>query len=208
MTPPAQAGPALVLEGVNWVTCTGRLVQKPEAVAAAAKGVARAETEAAAAEAVMGAEAEAASAAAVKVAEAGDAAAGAMAAAETGDDIAGAVAGVETEVAGVEAATEAEGAVDGTEAEAGAAKAVAAAGDCTRADDANRARRAAEPESWWAVLDSSTKDHGVGGAVELGEALEAFAMSVEVAELKGDSQLVTERARGYEWWKGLEIESG
>ena len=99
-----------------------------------------------------GAEAEAASAAAVKVAEAGDAAAGAMAAAETGDDIAGAVAGVETEVAGVEAAAEVEGAVDGTEAEAGAAKAMAAAGDCARADDADRARRAAGPEPWWPLL--------------------------------------------------------
>ena len=49
--------------------------------------------------------------------------------------------------------------------------------------DADRARRAAEPEPWWAVLNSSTED-GVGGAVELGEALEAFAMSVEVAGLK------------------------
>ena len=81
------------------------------------------------------------------------------------------MAGVETEVAGVEAAAEAEGAVDasGTEVEAGAAKAVAAAGDCSRADDADRAKRAAGPEPWWAVLDSNTED-GVGGAVELGEA--------------------------------------
>jgi len=108
-----------------------------------------------------------------------------MAAAETGGDIAGAVAGAETEVAGVEAAAKAEGAVDGIEAEAGAgaAKAVAAAGDCARADDADRARRAPEPEPWWAALDNSTTE-GVGGAVELGKALEAFAMSVEVAGLR------------------------
>ena len=95
----------------------------------------------------------------------------------------GPVAGAETEVAGVEAAAEAEGAVEGTEAEAGAAKAVAVAEGCARVDDADRARRDAEPEPWWAVLDSSTKE-GVGGAVELGKALEAFAMSVEVAGLR------------------------
>ena len=49
----------------------------------------------------------------------------------------------------------------------------------------------AEPEPWWTILDSSTEE-GVGGAVELGEALEAFAMSVEVAGLRGDGQLLTE----------------
>ena len=87
------------------------------------------------------------------------------------------------------AVPEAEGAVDGTEAEAGVAKAVAAAGACAEAGapsswkDAGRARSAAEPEPWWEVIDSSTED-GVGGEVELGEALEAVAMSVEVAGLK------------------------
>ena len=43
--------------------------------------------------------------------------------------------------------------------------------------DVGRAKRAAEPEPWWAVIDSSTKD-GVGGAVELEEALRAFAVTV------------------------------
>ena len=66
------------------------------------------------------------------------------------------------------AVTEASGAVDGAEAETGAAKAVAATGACAEAGaasswrDADRVRRAAEPEPWWAVIDSSTKD-GVGG---------------------------------------------
>ena len=50
--------------------------------------------------------------------------------------------------------------------------------------DAGRARKAAEPEPWWAVIDSSTED-SVGGAVDLEEALQAFAMSVEVDGLEG-----------------------
>ena len=81
---------------------------------------------------------------------------------------AGAEAGAEAEEAEVVAATEAEGAAEGTvaEAEAGAAKTVAAAVGGARADDAVRARRAAEPEPWWAVLDSSTEE-GVDGAVGL-----------------------------------------
>ena len=54
------------------------------------------------------------------------------------------------------AAAEAEGAVEGAVAEAGAAKAAAAAEGCAWADDADRARRAAEPEPWWVVLDSCT----------------------------------------------------
>ena len=78
------------------------------------------------------------------------------------------MAGAETKVDGVEAAAEAGGAVEGTE--AGATKAVAAVEDCARAGDADRTRRAAEPEPWWAVLDSSTEE-GVGGAVKMGEAL-------------------------------------
>ena len=86
------------------------------------------------------------------------------------------------------AAAKAEGAAEGTVAEAGADKAVAAAVGCARADDAVRARRAAEPEPWWAVLDSSTEE-GVDGAVELEEALKAVSMSVEVAGLRGDDQL-------------------
>ena len=93
------------------------------------------------------------------------------------------MAGVETGVAGFEAAAEAEGAVDGIEAEvgAGAAKVVAAAGDCPRADGADRTKRGAEFEPWWAVLDNSTMD-GVDGAVELGEA----------AGIQEGGQLVTE----------------
>ena len=46
----------------------------------------------------------------------------------------------------------------------------------------------------------------MGGAVELEEALEAFAMSVEVAGLEGDDQLATEL--GYMCGGGLGAEPG
>ena len=127
--------------------------------------------------------------------EAGDAVAGAMAmaAAVTEGGIAGAVAGAETEVAGVTAAAEAEGAVDGTEAQAGAAKAVAGAGDCARADDAasGRARRAAEPEPWWAVLDSSTEE-GVEQWNWGGHSRPLLCLWRWLHGLRGDGQLLTE----------------
>ena len=46
-------------------------------------------------------------------------------------------------------------------------------------------------ECWWVVLDSSTEET-MDGSVRLEEALKAFAMSVEVAGLRGDGQLLTE----------------
>ena len=78
----------------------------------------------------------------------------------------GTEAGAEAEEAGIMAAIEVEGAAEGTVAEAGAAKTVAAAVGGARAGDAVRARRAGEPEPWWAISDSSTEED-VGGAVEL-----------------------------------------
>ena len=57
------------------------------------------------------------------------------------------------------------------------------------------------------MIDSSTKD-GVGGAVELEEALEAFAMSVGVAGLEWDGQLAAELGNIIMWWGELEVEPG
>ena len=51
------------------------------------------------------------------------------------------------------------------------------------------------------MVDSSTED-GVGGAVELEEAPEAFAISVEVAGLGEDGQLAAELGDMYMWWPG------
>ena len=64
------------------------------------------------------------------------------------------------------------------------------------------AKRAVEPEPWWAVLDSSTEG-GEDPTVILLEALVAFAMLVDVAGLRGDGQLLTEledvrREKGWE----------
>ena len=65
-------------------------------------------------------------------------------------------------------------------------------------------RRAAEPESWWAVrmLDNSIEE-GKDPPVLLMEALVAFAMSVEVAGLRGDGQLLVEleNVRGGLGWR-------
>ena len=71
-----------------------------------------------------------------------------------------------------------------------------------RAAGAAEARRAVEPEPWWAVLDSSTEE-GEDPPVMLLEALVAFAMSVEVAGLRGDGQLLTELedVRGGKGWR-------
>ena len=44
----------------------------------------------------------------------------------------------------------------------------------------------------------------MGGSVELGEALEAFAMSVEVTGLNLRGTV----SWGCKWWRGLEAESG
>ena len=154
---------------------------------AAAEDVAGAEVEVAAAVAVVSAAAEAVPDATLEGDEAGEDEAGATAIAVPE----GSTAETEAEEAGVVAVTEAGGVGEGTVVGAGAAKTVAATVGGARADDAVRARRADEPEPWWAVLDSSTKE-GVDGAVEPEEALEAFAMSVEVAGLRGDGQLLTE----------------
>ena len=132
---------------------------------------------------MAGAEAGGAAAGAVAVAEAEDATAGAVVGAV--DPVVGAAgaeaaAGAVSEAVGTEAVagatTEAGGAVGGAEAEAGAAVAGAAS-----------SWRDAEPEPWWAVIDSSTED-GVGGAVELEEVLGAFAMAVEVAGAEGNGR--------------------
>ena len=181
-------------------------VASAEAEAAEGEGVPGAGVEAAAAEVVAGDETEIAAVEAVGGAKAMAAAAIGVVPVGTSAEAAAveAVAGAGAEAAGVEAAAAAGGAVGGIEAEAGATKAVAsaAAGDCARADGTNRARRAAEPEPWWAVLDSGTEE-GMGAVVELGEALEAFALSVEVAGLEGDGQLLTELedVSGGESWR-------
>ena len=47
---------------------------------------------------------------------------------------------------------------------------------------------AADAESWWVVVDSSTAE-GVGRAMELDVALQAFAAAVEVDGALGDGQL-------------------
>ena len=47
---------------------------------------------------------------------------------------------------------------------------------------------AAAAESWWVVVDSSTVE-GVGRAVELDVALQAFAATVGVDGALGDGQL-------------------
>ena len=65
--------------------------------------------------------------------------------------------------------------------------AVARADGGARAAGAAEARRAVEHEPWWAVLDSSTEE-GEDPSVMLLEALVAFAMSVEVAGLRGNGQ--------------------
>ena len=108
--------------------------------------------------------------------------------------------------------TEAVGAVAGAGAEAGAAGVVAGAGagsgNANRWRDGGRAWRAAEPEPSWAVVGSSTAD-GVGGAVELEEALRAFVAAVEVDGAEGDGQLVTKLGNmgGEESWR-LSLGSG
>ena len=53
-----------------------------------------------------------------------------------------------------------------------------------------RARRAAKPESWWVVVESSTAD-GVGGTMELGEALRAFAVIVGVGGGEGGGKVAS-----------------
>ena len=130
--------------------------------------VAGAKAEAAAAEAVLnvGAEAEA---------RAGAGWAGAVSAADAGRGAGG---------------------VGGTVAEAGVAKTVAAAVGGAKAGDAVGAWRLGfemnpGEKCWWTVLDNSTMED-VDGPMRLVEALKAFAMSVEVAGLRGDGQLLSE----------------
>ena len=81
-------------------------------------------------------------------------------------------------------------AVEGAEAEAAAADANDVVRDWRLRVEVNPGE---ECSAWWAVhvLDSGTKET-MEGSVGLEEALRTFAMSVEVAGLRGDGQLLTE----------------
>jgi hypothetical protein len=138
-----------------------------------------------AAESVAGGEAEAVAV----VAEAGAEVEGATAGVVTGAEVeaagAGAVAGAVAEVGGAKAVAGVAAEAGGAVAWAWAGAAVAVAGTGAEAEVANscrgggKARRAVGPEPWWAVVDSSTVN-GVSGAMELGEALRAFVVTVGV----------------------------
>ena len=163
--------------------------------------MAGAELEPAAAVAVEGAEAEADT-------EAVDATAGAVAGAEM-EAAAAAEAvlyvevsaetgywGREREAVSAAEAKRRSGGAGRTATEAEAAKTVAAAMGGDKAGDVVGAWRLGVEvnpgeECWWVVLGSSTEE-AVDGPVRLEEALKAFAMSVEVAGLSGDGQLLTE----------------
>ena len=56
---------------------------------------------------------------------------------------------------------------------------------------AARAGVASTPKPWWVVVDSGTEE-GVGRMVELGDALQAFAATVEVDGAGGYGQLASE----------------